>query len=220
MTDKAMDMVGCQGSVKALCCHRRRTLSNRSMTALGLDAQALGLDADFLAAGSLEGLPDCDGDPVAEVSALETRLYLGHMLLRDGDVFGMAHSLEIRVPMLDRRMLDLVLSLPGPDRLPSGRADKHLLRAALAKDGLPESVLAPKRGFMLPLAHWMRTSLASHCQEALETLRGCGLLRPEGVESVWNSFHQAADDSMGSRAWELVVLGTYLRNMSLLYEYL
>ena len=45
----------------------------------------------------------------------------------DGDVNGMAHSLEIRVPLLDQRVADLAYGLPGAVRLPSGKADKHLL---------------------------------------------------------------------------------------------
>ena len=43
----------------------------------------------------------------------------------------MAHSLEIRVPMLDQRMLDLMLAIPGSVRLPGVLANKHLLRLSL-----------------------------------------------------------------------------------------
>ena len=47
---------------------------------------------------------------------------MGNMLLRDGDANGMAHSLEIRVPLLDQRLLDYALSIPGSVRLPAGGA--------------------------------------------------------------------------------------------------
>src|SRR5688500_13923507 len=70
--------------------------------------------------------------PFNAIQRLETYHYLGNTLLRDGDVFGMATSLEIRVPFLDRDVLDWAFAIPGPLLLPSNTADKHLLRAACA----------------------------------------------------------------------------------------
>ena len=59
---------------------------------------------------------------------MESRLYMSNTLLRDTDANGMAHGLEIRVPFLDRRMLDYAYSLPGPMRMPKGASSKYLLR--------------------------------------------------------------------------------------------
>ena len=72
---------------------------------------------------ALEFLTVLDADPVWTISELESRFYQQNMLLRDSDVNGMAHSLEIRVPILDQRMVNLVNAIPGPVRLPSGAAD-------------------------------------------------------------------------------------------------
>jgi asparagine synthase (glutamine-hydrolysing) len=144
------------------------------------------------------------------VSRLEARLYLGNTLLHVGDTSGMAHGLEIRVPMLDQRIIDLVFALPGEVRLPAARADKHLLRTAFA-DLLPAAVTGhAKRGFVLPLGAWMRGPLREYCEGALDTLRRDGLLRADGVNDVWNAFLREPESPAWSRAWTLCVLGSWL----------
>src|SRR5262249_48834562 len=52
-------------------------------------------------------------DPVNRVSQLELSLYMRNTLLRDADVCSMAHGLEVRVPLLDHHLVELVASLPG-----------------------------------------------------------------------------------------------------------
>ena len=69
---------------------------------MGLNREALGLTSTW----HLTDLPDeaewCLGDPVSAISRFESKYYLSNTLLRDGDIFGMANSVEIRVPFLDR----------------------------------------------------------------------------------------------------------------------
>jgi asparagine synthase (glutamine-hydrolysing) len=86
----------------------------------------------------------------ARVAALEMGQYLRNQLLRDADWAGMAHSLEIRTPLVDAAVF---ASLSGPSArlLPS----KRDLVAAM-RGRLPESVLQrPKYGFSMPLTSWM-----------------------------------------------------------------
>lgn len=94
-----------------------------------------------------------DGDRL-RVAALETGFYMRNQLLRDADWAGMAHSLEIRVPLVDTQLLRAVLSLVHAGRAP-GKQDM----AAAARPPLPEVILnRPKTGFFVPVAQWMGES--------------------------------------------------------------
>lgn len=207
---KAVDMVASDGSVLSLYLHRRRTLSDKQMQQLGIDARALDLNPQFVPPESVADLRLSDRDHVANVSVLESRLYLGNMLLRDSDTNGMAHSLELRVPMLDTALLNLAYSIPGDVRLPNRRADKHLLRAAFG-DLLSERQLqGAKRGFALPVGRWMAGPLRDFCEASLTELTSSLGLKTSGVKTIWKTFLRDPDSVMWSRAWELCVLGSYL----------
>ena len=145
-----------------------------------------------------------ESDPVAAISRFETRMYLGHMLLRDGDANSMAHGLEVRVPLLDKRMLDLMHRLPGDVRLPSLVADKHLLRKAFPDLLRPALARQAKRGFTLPLQRWLLCPLRDLAEHALANLKGSGLVRQDGVSRIWQAFLRDPESPIWSRAWTLV----------------
>ena len=150
---KAADLARAGASVRDLAIGRRQITSTRRLRSLGLDPQALGLSPAYLPQTTLDRLDqgNDDRDIIAAVSRYEAGFCMSNMLLRDSDTTGMAHSLEIRVPMIDRTMLDLCFALPGNVRLPHGVANKHLLRVAF-KDLLRQDILKQrKRGFHLPI---------------------------------------------------------------------
>jgi asparagine synthase (glutamine-hydrolysing) len=90
-------------------------------------------------------------DPRLAVSALESTFYMRNQLLRDADWAGMAHSLEIRVPLVDTVLLSQVVGL-----VKAGRAPSKLDMAACARPALPDAVLARRKtGFFIPIAQWM-----------------------------------------------------------------
>jgi asparagine synthase (glutamine-hydrolysing) len=86
------------------------------------------------------------------VSYLELTRYLRHQLLRDSDVFSMAHGLELRVPWVDARLFDALASIPPAVRLRQG---KRLLLDAVPD--IPNWVRhQPKRGFRFPFDAWLQ----------------------------------------------------------------
>jgi len=86
-----------------------------------------------------------------EVSALEITQYMRNQLLRDSDVMSMAWGLELRVPLVDRQLLEAIASIPSSVRLAQG---KQLLVQAVPE--LPPWVLnQPKRGFSFPFQKWL-----------------------------------------------------------------
>jgi asparagine synthase (glutamine-hydrolysing) len=161
----------------------------------------------------MDGFDLDDRDPVAAVSQLESHFYQGSVLLRDADANGMAHGLEIRVPLLDQRLLNLAHALPGSRRLPRGAPGKYLLRRACAGLLRPEILDQPKRGFTLPLRRWMVGSLRHLCEQGLAALKQVGLLRPEGIDAVWQRFLCEPESPLWTRALTLSVLGAYVRRV-------
>src|SRR5208283_5045346 len=94
-------------------------------------------------------------DPVNRVSYLESRWYMRNTLLRDADFMSMAHGLELRVPFLDRALVETCFRIPGKRKL-QGDSPKSLLLASLGVDLPPRIVNRPKRGFTLPFERWLR----------------------------------------------------------------
>jgi asparagine synthase (glutamine-hydrolysing) len=208
--EKMRDVLAGDGSLLNLYLVRRRLLSDRLLARLGLHAAELDLTPGWQPAEAAAEVPADGPDPVWLVSLYESRFYQGNMLLRDTDTNSMAHALEVRVPILDRRVVDLAFGLPGRTRLPAGRADKNLLRQALRPLLPPEPLRKPKQGFTLPIAQWMLGSLRPFAEAALEALKSSRLVRPDGVRLVWERFQRHPDGPLWSRAFTLAVLGDYL----------
>lgn len=150
------------------------------------------------------------GDPIASVGRLEIDYYLGNTLLRDGDVFGMANSLEVRVPFLDRSFLDWILRIPGSARMPKGAPPKSVLRALSPNAFLPAQLRGPKKGFTPPFSEWLRGPLAEMRKQDLVTLKGSGLVDPSGVTRIEELFEFQPHSAAWSRVWSLMVLGHWL----------
>ncbi|MES2922347.1 MAG: asparagine synthase (glutamine-hydrolyzing) [Verrucomicrobiota bacterium] len=93
-------------------------------------------------------------DPLDTVSLLEIKRYMRYQLLRDSDVYSMAHGLELRVPFVDSRFIESISGIAAAHRLRQG---KLLLLDAVPE--IPEWVRnQPKRGFRFPFQSWMEGS--------------------------------------------------------------
>jgi asparagine synthase (glutamine-hydrolysing) len=94
------------------------------------------------------------GTPVGRLVALESNHYLRHQLLRDADWAGMAHSLEIRTPLVDIELLRRLA--PVMPRI-STRTGKRQLAAAASTPLPAEIVERSKTGFGVPTGEWLPT---------------------------------------------------------------
>ena len=207
---KAVDLVSGATTALELASHFRRLTDDAGMQALGLDASSLSLTPQFLPPAAFEPFHDVRRDPFRAVSQAESFLYMANTLLRDADVNGMAHSLEIRVPFLGRWFADGVGSLPRRVKQPRGARPKHLLRRAMAGT-LPADVFArPKRGFTLPIGDWMFGPLRERCAAAVATLADCPLFPRGAVDGLWRGYAARRREIHWSRPLALVVLGAYL----------
>lgn len=111
-----------------------------------------GMD-ELASASTWEAVPD-GLSTFGKVSVLESTRYMRNQLLRDTDWVGMAHSLELRTPLVDHQVTEQLSGLAALGRLGTG---KGLLKSVLA-GGLPDAILdRPKSGFTLPIWTWLHT---------------------------------------------------------------
>jgi asparagine synthase (glutamine-hydrolysing) len=92
-------------------------------------------------------------NPLEQFALADLTLNLPGAMLTKVDRASMAHSLEVRVPMLGQNVVDLALSMPASMKL-SGRTGKHVVREAVAEWLPPEVFTRRKQGFQLPLSAW------------------------------------------------------------------
>lgn len=137
---------------------------------------------------------------------LDQLCYLPDDILTKVDRMSMAHSLEVRPPFLDHRIVEFAAKLPESMKIRGGTL-KVLLRD-LMKDKLPPSVLARrKEGFDIPAHQWLRTTLRPLLLETLSErkVRASGLFRWDTVNSFIRA-HLERRANLGYHLWGLVVL--------------
>jgi asparagine synthase (glutamine-hydrolysing) len=145
-----------------------------------------------------------------QVSWRELTGYMRNTLLRDSDVFSMAHGLELRVPFLDREVAAAAFAVSDSLKLAHG-ATKPLLVDAV-RDLLPAEVWdRPKQGFVLPFADWMRGPMAAEVGATLgdaEVLDAIGL-DVDATRIVWSGFLRGQAGMTWSRPWALYALARW-----------
>ena len=126
----------------------------------------------------------------------------------------MATSLEVRVPLLDHRLVEFALNLPAELRMRPGKT-KYLLRKAM-RGRIPDEIVAkPKEGFSIPLKHWLRSSLHPLMQVLLspEQVKERGFFDPATVAG-WQLEHLAGQQNHSHRLWALMVFEIWCRQNS------
>jgi asparagine synthase (glutamine-hydrolysing) len=163
------------------------------------------VDVAPVTAAELLGPPPADG--IAGLQLLDVATYLPGDLLPKADIASMAHSLELRSPLLDRKVLELGLALP--DSLKTrGRQGKVALRRAFAADLPPEVAARGKTGFGVPIGRWFRGELSDLARDVLVGERA--LFRREAVERLLDE-HESGRRDHAQRLWCLVMLELWLR---------
>ena len=152
-------------------------------------------------------------DPLALVQYLDLKTYLVGDINTKVDRASMAHSLEVREPLMDHPLVEWLSGLPPDLKLRDGET-KYLLKKAL-EPYLPAEILyRPKMGFAVPLARWFRGPLRHTVREAV--------LGPVLAETGWFNttfLRQLVDDHQSGRSdysaplWTLLMFESFLRNV-------
>jgi len=157
----------------------------------------------------LQRLPD--NDPLRQILYLDIKTYLPDDILYKVDIASMASSLEVRVPFLDHKLVELAVSIPSTYKVAHGTGKMFLKR--LLERRLPNGTLyRRKKGFAIPVSSWFRNELAPFIRETLLSSR---LLRepyfdPTAIAAMVRQ-HQTGAVDRGARMWILMALELWHR---------
>ena len=150
-------------------------------------------------------------DPADRAMGLDMQTYLPDDLLRMGDRISMRHSLELRVPFCDHLLVGFAKSIPAAHHLKWWKL-KSFLKSGL-KGLLPPAVLqAPKLGFHIPLARWLRQDLKPMVADLLSetTIRRRGYVKPAYVQLLLRE-HASGRRNHADQIYALTVLELWQR---------
>ncbi len=152
-------------------------------------------------------------DPLSLVQYLDMKTYLPGDILTKVDRASMAHSLEVRVPILDHKLVEWAGRLRPEFKL-KGREGKYILKKSL-EPHLPRDVLyRPKMGFAVPLASWFRGPLKERVREAVlgAALRDSGIFSRPFLERLVNH-HQSGRRDHSAPIWSLLMFEAFSRRV-------
>ena len=152
-------------------------------------------------------------DALALIQYLDTKTYLVGDINTKVDRASMAHSLEVREPLMDHQLVEWVATLPSDLKIRS-QEGKFLLKKAM-EPLLPNDVLyRPKMGFSVPLARWFRGPLKQRVRDAVlgERLANTGWFQRPYLEHLVNA-HQSGASDYSAPLWSLLMFEAFLRNV-------
>ena len=128
-------------------------------------------------------------DMLSELLTLDLDWQLAESLLQKADKMSMGASIELRTPILDRRVAEVAARIDSHLKLPPGGPGKLVLRHCLARK-LHETLDRPKRGFPVPLADWFKGPLREPIESALFAQNSAALANLDGklLRAAWDDF--------------------------------
>lgn len=144
-------------------------------------------------------------NPLNRILEMEWKTQLPDQVLAFVDFLSMAHSVEVRSPFLDYRLVEFAATIPGQLKIRQG-AVKHVLKQAV-KPLLPTGIIdRPKEGFVLPIFDWMQEKYRGYCGVVLspERLVAHGFFNIQMVQDMLIR-HAAGDKSLNGRIWNLMM---------------
>jgi len=153
----------------------------------------------------------CEGlDPVTQMSYMQLKSDMVNLLVRDQDAVSMAHSLEVRLPMIDHKLIEAAARVPSDMKL-NGDTEKYVLREAMKKV-LPRSITRrTKKGFMFPMSDWMRNELKPVISSCLsrESVKKRNIFNPETVGHLVRDFYTGKQPFF--KIWNLALFELWCR---------
>ena len=152
-------------------------------------------------------------DPLGLVQYLDMHTYLVGDINTKVDRASMAHSLEVREPLMDHKLVEWVSSLPTNLKI-RGQETKYLFKKAM-EPYIPKDVMyRPKMGFAVPLATWFRGPLRDRVREAIlgPRMRDTGLFNQKYLQELVDH-HQSGLRDYSAPLWTLLMFEAFLRNV-------
>jgi asparagine synthase (glutamine-hydrolysing) len=152
-------------------------------------------------------------DPVALVQYLDLKTYLVGDINTKVDRASMAHSLEVREPLMDHPLVEWLASLPTSLKV-RGQEGKHLLKRAMAPYLPDELMYRPKMGFSVPLERWFRGPLRQRLDDAIlgPRLAATGVFNADYLKHIVDA-HTSGRRDYSAPLWTLLMFDAFLRNV-------
>jgi asparagine synthase (glutamine-hydrolysing) len=145
-------------------------------------------------------------DPLSRIQYVDIKTYLVDDILVKVDRASMANSLEVRCPLLDHKLMELIAQMPSGLKLRHGKG-KYIFKKAL-EPILPADVLTRgKKGFAVPVAEWFRGELKEFAYEALFSQQD-GLLNRAFLTGCWKQ-HQRGQRDWSALLWCVLMFRTW-----------
>ncbi|MCC6630822.1 MAG: asparagine synthase (glutamine-hydrolyzing) [Gammaproteobacteria bacterium] len=154
---------------------------------------------------------DRTDDVFSRVTALDLEGYLAEYQLAYMDRMSMAHSLEVRSPLCDYRLVEFATSLPPSYRL-KGTRTKHILKD-VASEWIPKDIIERRKvGFDSPIGQWFKSDLAGFLSAFLapEQVQRSGLLDPGAVQKLVGD-HLSGVKDYSLQLWSVIALEAWYR---------
>jgi asparagine synthase (glutamine-hydrolysing) len=150
--------------------------------------------------------------PLSLVQYLDIKTYLPGDILTKVDRASMAHALEVRVPLLDHKLVEWLAGL-HPDMKLKGREGKYIFKKSLEKYLSNDILYRPKMGFSVPLSSWFRGPLKNRVKDSLlgETISQCGLFNRDFLKEMVDQ-HQSGMRDYSAPIWTLLMFEAFMRN--------
>jgi asparagine synthase (glutamine-hydrolysing) len=141
---------------------------------------------------------------------LDQQVYLPDDNLQKVDRASMSVALEVRVPLLDHRVVEFAARLPLSMKI-RNKESKWLLRQLLYRYVPREMIERPKMGFSVPLGDWISGPLRPWAEDLLNTgsIRGQGLLRSDPVRKLWDE-HTSGKFNRQHELWNVLMFQSWL----------
>ncbi len=151
--------------------------------------------------------------PLSLVEYLDLKTYLVGDINTKVDRASMAHSLEVREPLMDHPLVEWLATLPTSFKLRAGEG-KWLFKQAM-EPHLPKEILyRPKMGFAVPMASWLRGPLKERVRGVVlgDNLAETGLFDAGYLRQLFDQ-HQAGSRDYSAPLWSLLMFDAFIRQM-------
>lgn len=152
-------------------------------------------------------------DPLALIQYLDLKTYLVGDINTKVDRASMAHSLEVREPLMDHELVEWLATLPSSLKI-QGQEGKYIFKKSMELH-LPHEVLyRPKMGFSVPLARWFRGPLKQRVRSAVlgDRLLATGWFNTAYLHHLVDA-HQSGARDYSAPLWTLLMFEAFLRNV-------
>ncbi len=148
-------------------------------------------------------------DPISSAALADMSIYLPYDILVKVDISSMAHSLEVRVPLLDRGIVQYVNALPDREKIDLKRK-KIPMRKAFTNSSISMVFNRPKQGFSIPASKWLKENLKELFMDSIksEAFKNFGALRIEEIKNIYR-LHENKKNDFSRTLWGILMLSLW-----------